>query len=58
MAVCSFSLNINFGQKKGAACMMWTFIGGIIIVVLANIVVINLVIHIYLPMMLTPREAV
>ena len=41
----SMGWTINLGQKKGAATMMWTFIGGIIIVVLANIVVINLIIH-------------
>lgn len=41
----SLGWTINLGQKKGAALMMWTFIGGIIIVVLSNIVVINLIIH-------------
>ncbi len=35
----------NLGHKKGAAIFMWTFLGGIILVVLLNIVVINLVIH-------------
>jgi uncharacterized membrane protein len=40
----SMGWTINLGQKKGAACMMWTFIGAIVLVVLVNIVNINLII--------------
>jgi uncharacterized membrane protein len=41
----SLGWTVNLGQGKGAATLMWTFVGGIIIVVLANIVVINLIVH-------------
>lgn len=41
----SLGWTINLGQKQGARTMMWVFIGCIIIAVLANVVVINLVIH-------------
>lgn len=38
----SMGWTINLGQKKGAACMMWTFIGAIVFVVLMNAVVFTL----------------
>ena len=41
----SMGWTLNLGQKKGAACMMWTFLGLIAIVVLINIVVSNLIIN-------------
>lgn len=40
----SMGWTLNLGHKKGAACMMWIFIGAIVFVVVVNIVVINLVI--------------
>lgn len=41
----SLGWTINLGQKKGAACLMWTFIGAIVFVVPMNVLVVALLIN-------------